>query len=247
VTPHSLLLIQVGTPPTDIRSAQGDLPDWFHRALGCPADVLDVVRVFEGETLPPPGQHSAAIITGSWAMVTEQLAWSEATAQWIREAMAIDMPLFGVCYGHQLMAHALGGTVDYHPAGLEIGCLAIEQLAAAATDPLLLQQPQQFQAHLTHLQTVLTLPPGATVLARSAHDAHQIVRYGPHAVSTQFHPEFTPAISAACVMRRADALRSEGHDPEAMVDALQETPHANALLKNFVRHYSRATLQPVSA
>lgn len=41
-------------------------------------------------------------------MVTDRLAWSEATAQWIREAMTVGVSMFGVCYGHQLMAHALG-------------------------------------------------------------------------------------------------------------------------------------------
>ena len=77
----TLLLIQVGTPPDDIRAHEGDLSDWFHRALGLDADEMQVVRVFKGEELPAPGVHSAAIITGSWAMVTDRLDWSEATAR----------------------------------------------------------------------------------------------------------------------------------------------------------------------
>lgn len=230
-----LLLIQAGTPPDDIRMREGDLPDWFRRALGAEAEDLEVVRVFEGEALPAPGAHRAAIITGSWAMVTDRLDWSEATAHWIRQAMAIGMPLFGVCYGHQLMAHALGGEVGYHPDGLEIGCQEIELLPAAASDPLADALPSRFDAHLTHLQTVLTPPPDAAVLARSAHDPHQILRYGPHAVSTQFHPEFTARISAACVTRRSDMLRSEGRDPEAMLGELRDTPVARGLLLHFVR------------
>ncbi len=233
----TLLLIQVGTPPDDIRAHEGDLSDWFHRALGLDADEMQVVRVFKGEELPAPGVHRAAIITGSWAMVTDRLDWSEATADWIRQAMALDMPLFGVCYGHQLMAYALGGQVGYHPDGLEVGCQEIELLPAIASDPLGEVLPPRFAAHLTHLQTVLTPPPGAQVLARSAHDPHQIMRYGAHAISTQFHPEFTPSISAACVRRRAEILRSEGHDPEAMLDGLHETPIARGLLKHFVQTY----------
>lgn len=89
------------------------------------------------------------------------------------------MPLMGVCYGHQLMAHALGGVVDYHPDGREMGSLEIEQHAVAALDPWLAGCPPLFHAHLTHLQTILRLPAGAKALARSAHDPHQIVRYGP--------------------------------------------------------------------
>lgn len=231
---QSLLLIQAGTPPDDLRAREGDLPAWFRRALGNAGQALDVVRVFEGETLPEPGRHRAAIITGSWAMVTDRLDWSEATAQWIRQAMAIEMPLFGVCYGHQLMAHALGGDVDYHPAGLEIGCQDIDLLPAAATDPLVSDLPSRFTAHLTHMQTVLTPPPDAVVLARSSHDPHQILRYGRHAVSTQFHPEFTPDISSAYVTLRADMLRGQGHDPQALLNNLRETPEAQGLLMRFL-------------
>ncbi|WP_424259037.1 glutamine amidotransferase [Castellaniella sp.] len=235
MTAQPLLLIQVGTPPDDVRASEGDVPAWFRRALGSDGDALQVVRVFDGEPLPAPGVHRAAIITGSWAMVTDRLDWSEATAGWIRQAMGIGMPLFGVCYGHQLMAHALGGRVDYHPDGIELGCLEVECLPGLSSDPLAAVLPARFMAPLSHRQTVLALPPGAQVLARSAHDAHQIVRYGPHAVSTQFHPEFTPAVSAAIVRGRADALRAEGRDPEAILAGLCETPAALALLRRFVR------------
>ncbi|CAM3705706.1 glutamine amidotransferase [Castellaniella denitrificans] len=239
-----LLLIQVGTPPDDVRASEGDLPAWFGRALGSDGDALQAVRVFEGEALPAPGEHRAAIITGSWAMVTDRLDWSEAAADWIRRAMRIDMPLFGVCYGHQLMAHALGGQVGYHPDGIEVGCQEIECLPDAASDPLAATLPVRFMAHLTHMQTVLVPPPGARVLARSAHDAHQIVRYGPRALSTQFHPEFTPAILAACVRRRADALRAEGRDPDAILGGLRETPVARDLLRQFVRACVGEALNP---
>lgn len=238
-----ILLIQAGTPPEDIRASQGDLAQWFCQALNYTADMVDVVRVFEGEALPPPGTHRVAIITGSWAMVTDKLDWSENTAYWIRQAMNINMPLFGVCYGHQLMAHAMGGQVGYHPAGIEVGKQEIERLPAATTDPLAHDLPAHFHAHLTHYQTVQALPPGARVLARSSHDPHQIVRYGPNALSTQFHPEFTPGILAACIQRRADALRSEGRDPDALLRQLDDTPITRELLRHFVSTY---TAEPVT-
>ncbi len=230
----SLLIVQVGTPPDDIRECFGDLPAWFCRSLGRELDEVMIVRVFEGEPLPQPKLGCIAIITGSWAMVTDRHPWSEATAQWIREAMAIEMPLFGVCYGHQLMAHALGGRVDYHPNGRELGCEQVHLLHAAANDPLLSSWPLQFAAHLTHEQTVLELPPGALALACSAHDPHQIVRYGRNAISTQFHPEFTPELLAACINRRADTLIREGKRPERMLNALRTTPEASYLLQGFM-------------
>ncbi|MDR3100355.1 MAG: glutamine amidotransferase [Paraburkholderia sp.] len=230
----SILIVQAGTPPDEIRGPLGDLPDWFCRALGRNANEVQVVRVFEGETLPRPDNSQVAVITGSWAMVTDGLPWSEAAAQWIRDAMAVQMPLFGVCYGHQLMAHALGGRVDYHPKGREVGCQQITLSSAATEDALLRDWPTTFTAHLTHEQSVIKLPPGAQMLASSEHDANQIVRYGPNAISTQFHPEFTPLQSEACIRRRIEVLRSEGKDPEALLNALEDTREARRILTSFV-------------
>lgn len=100
----SILILQMGNAPQTMRDAHGDVPLWFCQLLGCELDDVEVIRVFEGEALPTPDPRRAAIITGSWAMVTDRLPWSEQTAAWIRKAMAMEMPLFGVCYGHQLMA-----------------------------------------------------------------------------------------------------------------------------------------------
>ncbi|MGY5810195.1 glutamine amidotransferase [Rhizobium sp. LEGMi198b] len=234
-TVRPILLIQAGTPPDEIRQANGDLPIWFCNALELPTETVEVVRVFEGEPLPPPHRGRVAVITGSWSMVTERLPWSEAAAQWIRDAMAVDMPLFGVCYGHQLMSHALGGRVDFHPEGREIGYREIRMSPAAATDPLLKDMPLRFNAHLTHMQTVLELPTSAVALAASEHDPHQVVRYGPRAISTQFHPEFTPEISSAIIRFRTDALRQEGLDPDGLLDDVQDAPFATRLLARFVK------------
>ena len=78
-----------------------------------------------------------------------------------------------------------------HPAGREAGNQQIILKLEAKTDPLLSAFPETFTAHLTHMQTIVELPPGASALAYSSHDPHQIVRYGPNAMSVQFHPEFT--------------------------------------------------------
>lgn len=243
--PRSLLLIQVGTPPDPLRSKSGDLPHWFSRALGCDIQTLDVVRVFDGEALPPAGAHRAAIITGSAAMVTDRHPWSEATAEWIRGAMAVHMPLFGVCYGHQLMAHALGGQVADHPDGLEVGCQPIDLQASASDDPLLHDFPQRFKAHLSHWQTVTTLPAGAQALAQSAHDRHQIIRYGPRAMSTQLHPEFTPEISSVYVEMRAEVLTQSGRDPQTMLAEIEEAPLAAELLRRFVQSLDAGARPPL--
>ena len=234
---NTLLLIQTGTPPVEISSDHGDLPVWFGHLLAPWRNKISVARVFAGEPLPAPDNHTVAVITGSWDMVTERLPWSEMTAGWIRDAMAIEMPLFGVCYGHQLMAHALGGEVDYHPAGREAGSKTVTLSANGLTDSLLADHPAPFSAHLTHMQTVTRLPQGAKVLASSRHDPHQIVRYGEHAVSTQFHPEITPEIARSLIAYRQAVLRNEGVDTDKLSREVEESPVASAILTRFVANY----------
>nr|WP_318381699.1 glutamine amidotransferase [uncultured Enterobacter sp.] len=233
----TLLLIQAGTPPDDIRRAQGDLSDWFKTLLSPYEDRFNVVRVFEDEPLPAYDSNVVVVITGSWAMVTDKEAWSERTAGWIKEAVAFDVPVFGVCYGHQLMAHALGGDVDYHPRGLEFGCRNVVLNAAAIDDPLLDGFPPQFPAHLTHMQTITRLPEGAVALASSDHDAHQIVRYSSNAYSTQFHPEFTPEIARSMINLRAESLREAGKDPEQLLQAITTATEASAILTRFIEKH----------
>lgn len=108
MTRNRLLLVQTGTPPTAIRQAHGDLPRWFRTLLAPWQTQLTTVRVFEDEPLPTPDNQTIAVLTGSWAMVTDRLAWSERTADWIRQAVAIDHAAVRRLLWSQLMAHAWG-------------------------------------------------------------------------------------------------------------------------------------------
>ncbi|HET8762720.1 MAG TPA: glutamine amidotransferase [Gemmatimonadales bacterium] len=230
-----LLLIRTGYAPDSIRARHGDFPHWFRIASGLARDSLRVIDVARGDDLPAPGAVRGALITGSAAMVTERATWSERTAGWIRQAMDLDLPLFGVCYGHQLMAHALGGRVDYLPRGREIGTLAIQRTSAGERDPLLSSLPERFLAHTTHEQSVLEAPKGANVLAHSMRDPHHLVRYGARAVSVQFHPEFNAEVMRGYIHRKRHDLHREGADAAGIFRAVAATPHARGLLRRFVR------------
>lgn len=227
-----LLLIQTGEAPEAVRTQFGGFADWFRRAMRLDGARLAVRRVDQGDDLPLPRTVAGAVITGSAAMVTERADWSERTAGWIRDAMDAQTPLFGVCYGHQLMAHALGGRVGWLPAGREIGTEAITRHDGIKGDGVE-ALPARFAAHATHRQSVLEPPRGADVLARSQRDPHQLLRYAPHAMSSQFHPEFTAPIMRAYIAARADALRQEGLDPDALLASVADTEDARALLERF--------------
>ncbi|MGC0988189.1 glutamine amidotransferase [Pantoea agglomerans] len=228
-----LALIQLEVPPAHVVSEIGEQPRWFIDALNLQPDEYLIVRPHLGEALPAFDQISGAILSGSWAMVTDHADWSERSAVWIRAAMDNGLPLLGVCYGHQLMAYALGGEVADNPNGWERGLLPINCMPEAQRDPLLKKLPQDFSVWLSHRQSVISAPQQAQVLAASARDGCQIVRYSPQALSVQFHPEFSRHIMNVCMPKGCaedGANEMEGKDwaRELLVAFWQQTRPAMA-------------------
>lgn len=229
-----LLLMQTGDAPQAIRQELANFEQMFLQQGNIAADRVHIVHVLAGETPSSPEDYCGVVITGSAAMVTEQLPWSERAAEWLRQAMQINLPIFGVCYGHQLLAYALGGEVGYHPQGMEVGTLEIELLPAARTDKRLATLPARFNANLIHAQSVLTPPPEAEVLARSQHDACQILRYGNNALTTQFHPEFNGTIMQRYLSWLSELQPDNQHTYQLKQQQVSDTPFSQQLLQDFV-------------
>lgn len=237
MTSKSIVVVQMGLPPRELVLRQGEPADWFARALGLRRADLTVVHPERGDALPAADTFSVALITGSWAMVTDRLGWSERTAAWLRGLILAGKPLLGVCYGHQLMAWAMGGRVDYNPRGREQGTFSVTLTQAGRDDPLTGTLPSPFMAHLSHSQSVLEAPAGATILAETAHDPNQILRYGPDTWSCQFHPEFTVDVLRLCL---AGHSAQPGELPGHVSDPadVQDTPLTRALLQRFVAEHA---------
>jgi len=231
----TFLIVKTGGTYAEYAAAHGDFEQWTARNMGLAPDQWTSVDVRTGASLPEPGGFAGVAVTGSHDMVTDDLPWIEPTARWIARAVAADVPVFGICFGHQLMAHALGGESGYHPDGPEIGTVPVTPTPAAADDPLFSALPTPFPAHVTHSQTALRLPPGAALLARSAHDPHQAFRLGRCAWGVQFHPEFDEDITRVYTRAQADELRKMGQDPAAVEADVRPTPEAAGLLTAFAR------------
>ncbi|MFB6146058.1 MAG: type 1 glutamine amidotransferase [Halobacteriaceae archaeon] len=148
--------------------------------------------------LPDGYGYDAVVVTGSGSSVYWEEPWIDDLTAWVHGAVERGLPTLGICFGHQLVATALGGEVapmdDY-----EIGYREVERTGGA--DPLLAGVDETFLAFTTHSDEVVELPPGAEPIASNDRSL-QGFRAG-DAFGVQFHPEYDMA-TAAKVTRDKD-------------------------------------------
>jgi GMP synthase (glutamine-hydrolysing) len=232
MAPRIAILVCGHTVPTLV-PRRGDFPDWFRAGLGLGPEHTPAPDLAAGDPLPDLATVDAAIATGSPAMVTEGAAWSLAAEAWLAEAHGRGLPILGVCYGHQLLARALGGEAGWNPNGREMGTVEVELTPAARADALFAGAASPLVAQASHSQSVLALPPGAVLLGHNAHDPHQAFRVGERTFGVQFHPEFDADIIRGYIDARADDLRREGLDPAALTAATRDDAAGRTLLGRF--------------
>ena len=228
----SIALIKTGKTIAQIKPLHGDFEDWFAEGMGV-SDLLQI-DVFKKQSFPAPENLAGIVITGSAAMVSAREDWSERTAQWLAQAVHMGTPALGVCYGHQLLAHALGGFVGLNPAGRQMGTVTAQLLDYTEDDLLLGHLPHTFSAQTSHSEVVLELPPGAERLATSPLDDNFSIRFAENVWGVQFHPEFSTSVMSEYIHFRAEALRKEGLNPKHMLENITDTEDAKSVLRKFV-------------
>ncbi len=182
--------------------------------------------------LPPPSSLAGVIITGSPASVMDEAAWMLRAMDWLRALAAARTPLLGICFGHQLLGRAFGGQVAINPRGREVGTTEVH-LTTAGTQLGLMSGSGAFMANMSHRDTVLSLGPGAKVLARTAREPHAAVQFTETTLGLQFHPEFDGAVTRAYITAQSRELTAQGDDPAALIEAAQDTPESAALLRRW--------------
>jgi GMP synthase (glutamine-hydrolysing) len=230
---RALLVIKTGDAIPAISAKRRDFETWIAAGAGLSLADVQVVRVFQGESLPEPENVPGVIITGSPSMVTERAAWSEQTARWIVRAVQAGKPVLGICYGHQLLAHALGGEVQDNPRGRQIGTTDVKLTSARSSDELFGRFGELLHLPLCHMQSVVRLPPTATVLATTPLDPHHAFRYGECAWGVQFHPEFDANIVRAYIDSMRDDMLREGLDAEGLWHSAVDTADGTFVLRRF--------------
>lgn len=230
---RALWILKTGGTVPNVAAHRGDFEDWIRRGTELAGERVRVADLVGGAGLPRLGEAAGLVVTGSPAMITEGLPWSLRAEGWLQEAVLAEVPLLGICYGHQLLARSIGGAADWNPNGREIGTVRVRLTPAAAEDPLFGGLPAALVVQTTHSQSVIGLPPGATLLAENDHDGVQAFRYGPRAWGVQFHPEFDAEIIRGYVSEREDEIRAEGLDPHALRAAAADSDHGHAMLRRF--------------
>ncbi|MEM1127218.1 MAG: type 1 glutamine amidotransferase [Bacteroidota bacterium] len=170
---------------------------------------------------------------------TKDYPWMQGLLTFIRTADAQNLPIFGSCWGHQLLCRAFGGTVEHDAAQAEFGCLEVELTEAGRQDPLFHGFPDRFKANMGHHDRCTVLPPGAVELARNS-QPNQAFRLGARPVyGTQFHSELDAKREEERLIRYQDYYQHElgtgGFD--AILASLAETTEVDHLLHAFLERY----------
>jgi len=225
-----LAILIAGEPVPGALAARGTFGQMIRAAVGdawqgpwCELDARAELPDFE--------RFSGLIISGSPANVPTREPWILAVERELARAVAAEVPIFGICFGHQLLGQALGGSVTRNPRGLEVGTVALEPLA---DDPVLTGLSGTRWVNMAHFDSVVTLPPGARVLARTAQDEHAAVYFGARAWGVQFHPEMDSEIILHYQAARRDPAGEHALAAEAAQNPARDTPEARALLQSFV-------------
>jgi len=233
ISNRKIILIKAGATFENIAKRYGDFEEWIINGLGCSKANARVIDSRTCLSLPDIRECESVVISGSRSHVTENLDWVNALAAWVPLIMDAGIPMLGICFGHQLLAHALGGMVGFNDKGREIGTVDINVDNSGKNDILFESLPLSFPANVSHKQSVLSLPKEAVRLAYNGHDANHAFRIGKCTWGLQFHPEFDSEVMRASILEQSEDLKKEGFDVEALSHSVKQTPEAFGILEKF--------------
>jgi len=198
-------ILKTGHAPDIVLGELGDYDAMFARLLEGQGFAFDAYDVVDGAF--PTGAEAADgwLITGSRHGAYEDHPWIPPLERLVREIRRSERPLVGVCFGHQIVAQALGGTVVKHPDGWRVGATRYEI------------DGQAYTLNAWHQDQVIEAPQGVEVVGRAEGCAIAALRGGPRLFTVQPHPEFDRTM-----MERLIEHRAPGVVPEPLRDRARD-------------------------
>lgn len=197
------------------QSAHGNYPQMIRRILEAAASAegieISVINfdVEHGEYPDSPDSCDGYVITGSKKSVYDDEPWIHELKTFVRKLDSRRIRLVGICFGHQLIAEALGGRTIGAEAGWGVG---IHDYEVIETGWFMSPGTEHFSLVVSHKDQVVDLPEDATLLAGSAFCPNSLFTIGEHVLAVQGHPEFSRSYSADLMHWRKDILGPETYD-----------------------------------
>ncbi|MCZ4346802.1 type 1 glutamine amidotransferase [Devosia neptuniae] len=229
-----LTIIQTGEVPAPLRSRFVPYRQMFEAMFDRTGQGFEyqTINIADGEPFPHLDRLEGVVITGSAAGVYDKLAWLDPLRDFIRKGYQQRTPMLGVCFGHQIMADALGGEVRKSHKGWGLG----RHTYAVTERPRYMQAaPASLAIACSHQDQVITPPANAEVILASAFTPNAGLAYGNGAaLSLQPHPEFDDAYTVALAELR------RGNVPDELVDTAVSsiaTPSDSAQTADYIARF----------
>ena len=224
-----LAILETGRPPGNLADQFGDYPTMFARMLGDGFDI-ETFNVAASELPADPAAYDAYLITGSPAGVYDPLPWIDPLQRFIRAAK--DSKMVGICFGHQVMAEALGGHVEKSDKGWGAG---LHHYSIVRREPWM-DGEVEVAIPASHQDQVVVQPPNTEIVASSAFAPYAALAWTDRsAISFQFHPEFSPDFAKALIEKRFDIVPN----PDAAIASL-DAPNDNSRVAGWIRRFLEA-------
>ena len=212
-------ILQVDSVREEFVGTHGDYPAMFRGLFLASADGAIAFRDYDvraGDLPDRVDEADAWVITGSRESVYDDIGWIAPLEEFIRKADDAHWPLVGICFGHQLVAQALGGRTEPADIGWAVG---VHRSEIVARPPWLPRHARAFSILSSHKDQVSELPARAELLATNNLCPNAAFTVGDHLLCIQGHPEFSAAYARDLMTFRRDLL---GHAVyEAGIASLQ--------------------------
>ena len=200
----NLEIISCGPGLSEINAIHGRSCDWTYEIVKNKISQIKIVNIYENN-LPTISKDSVWIILGSRYSVYDEIEWINLFEKHIQIGIENRVPMLGICFGHQILGSAIGGSVVNNNTGWEIGSSIVSLTENGRRSALFKGLQDSFSVYESHHDTVIDLPENVDILAQNEYGL-QSFSYDDFIFGVQFHPEFSFEVMKAYYSARIEKI-----------------------------------------